>query len=54
MMRWPTTGFNYYYAIVKDEKFLSRFAEMSILSLSAAALSFGVGYILRKFIGIDV
>jgi VIT1/CCC1 family predicted Fe2+/Mn2+ transporter len=47
-------GFNYYYAIVKDERFISRFTEMAILSLSVASLSFGVGFILRKFIGIDI
>jgi vacuolar iron transporter family protein len=46
-------GFNYYYSVVKDEKFMRRFTEMAILSLSVAALSFGVGFILRQFFGID-
>ena len=47
-------GFNYYYAIVKDEKFIRRFAEMAALSLSVAALSFGVGYLMRRFMGIEL
>ena len=47
-------GFNYYYAIVKDEKFTRRFSEMAILSLSVALLSFGVGLLLRRFFGVDV
>jgi VIT1/CCC1 family predicted Fe2+/Mn2+ transporter len=47
-------GFNYYYAVVKDEIFIRRFSEMALLSLSVAALSFGVGFILRGFLGIDV
>jgi VIT1/CCC1 family predicted Fe2+/Mn2+ transporter len=46
-------GFNYYYSVVKDEKFSRRFIEMALLSLSVAALSFGVGFVLRKFFGID-
>jgi VIT1/CCC1 family predicted Fe2+/Mn2+ transporter len=47
-------AFNYYYAIVKDEKFIRRFSEMAILSISVALLSFGVGFVLSKFIGVTV
>ena len=47
-------GFNYYYAVVRDEKFIRRFSEMALLSLSVAALSFGAGILLRKFFGIDI
>jgi VIT1/CCC1 family predicted Fe2+/Mn2+ transporter len=47
-------AFNYYYAVVKDEKFGSRFTEMILLSFGVAALSFGVGWGLRYFMGIDV
>ncbi|MFT3740436.1 MAG: VIT1/CCC1 transporter family protein [Breznakibacter sp.] len=45
--------FNYYYAVVKDERFGARFVEMVILSFSVAALSFGVGWLLRGAFGID-
>lgn len=46
--------FNYYYSVVKDEKFIRRFSEMISLSFGVALLSFGVGFILRRFFGVDV
>lgn len=45
--------FNYYYSVVKGEKFRHRFLEMAILSLSVAVISFGIGYVLKQFIGVD-
>ncbi|HOT90615.1 MAG TPA: VIT1/CCC1 transporter family protein [Anaerolineae bacterium] len=47
-------GFNYYIAVAKDEPFKPRFLEMAGLSLSVAALSFGVGLIVRKVFGVEV
>lgn len=47
-------AFNYYYSVVKDEKFTRRFSEMALLSMGIAILSFGVGLLLRRFFGIDV
>lgn len=47
-------GFNYYVAVAKGEPFKRRFAEMAGLSLSIAALSFGVGYLLRVLFDIEV
>lgn len=46
--------FNYYYSVVKGEKFSRRFFEMAGLSLSVAAVSFGIGYLLKIFIGVDL
>jgi VIT1/CCC1 family predicted Fe2+/Mn2+ transporter len=46
--------FNYYYSVVKDEKFKHRFIEMAVLSLSVAAISFGIGYLLKLFTGIEI
>lgn len=46
--------FNYYYSVVKDEKFSRRFTEMALLSFGVALFSFGVGFILRKFFGVEV
>lgn len=46
--------FNYYISVAQDLKFSSRFWEMTILSLSVAAFSFLVGYLLRHFFGIEV
>lgn len=45
--------FNYYYSVVKEESFQRRFSEMAILSLSVAAISFGIGYLLKIFTGIE-
>ena len=46
--------FNYYYSVVKGEKFIRRFTEMVSLSMGVAFLSFGVGLILRKFFGVEI
>jgi len=46
--------FNYYISVAKDEPFSRRFFEMAGLSLSVAALSFLIGFLLRTFLGVDV
>ncbi len=46
--------FNYYVSVAKDLPFRRRFLEMAGLSLGVAALSFGVGFILRAVFGIEV
>ena len=43
--------FNYYLATAKDLDFKRRFIEMTLISLTVAALSFGVGYVLNKVLG---
>ena len=47
-------AFNYYIAVARDEPFKSRFLEMAGLSLSVAAFSFLVGFVLRAVFGVDV
>ncbi len=46
--------FNYYISVAKGESFRERFTEMAVLSLSVAALSFVIGYFIRKWLGIEV
>lgn len=46
--------FNYYYSIVRSESFKKRFGEMALISLGIAAISFGIGYALRLFTGIEL
>jgi VIT1/CCC1 family predicted Fe2+/Mn2+ transporter len=46
--------FNYYVAVVREESFTRRFAEMAGLSLGVAALSFFLGYLIRSFLGVDI
>ncbi len=45
--------FNYYISVAKGESFRARFAEMAILSLSVAALSFVLGYLISRWLGIQ-
>ncbi len=46
--------FNFYISVAKDYSFRKRFLEMSALSLGVAIISFGIGYLLRVFVGVDV
>lgn len=47
-------SFNYYISVAKDLNFRKRFLEMAGLSLGVAAVSFLVGFLLRKFTGIEI
>lgn len=47
-------AFNYYIAVAKEQKFLRRFAEMAGISLGIAALAFGVGILVKKWLGVDI
>lgn len=47
-------GFNYYISVAKDLNFKRRFAEMALISLGVSALTFGIGFVVRKVIGIDI
>jgi VIT1/CCC1 family predicted Fe2+/Mn2+ transporter len=44
--------FNYYLAIARDLNIKRRFAEMTLISLGVAALSFGVGWVLKGVLGV--
>jgi len=47
-------GFTYYTSVAQDEPFKSRFLEMAIISVSVAVLSFVVGVLAKKFLGVDL
>ena len=47
-------GFNYYYSVVKEEKFSRRFSEMVLLSMGVALLSFAVGLLLRRYFNVEI
>ena len=47
-------AFNYYIAVAKDLSFRKRFLEMLTISLSVAGLSFVIGLVVKKFLGISV
>ena len=46
-------GFNYYISVARNLSFKRRFAEMCGLSMGVAALSFGLGFVLRRVWGIE-
>lgn len=46
--------FNYYISVAQDLDFKKRFGEMALISLGVAALSFIVGLLVKKFLGIDI
>lgn len=45
--------FNYYISVAKEEKFFRRFAEMAIISLSVAVISYIIGVVAKQVLGID-
>ena len=47
-------GFTYYTSVAQDQPFKSRFLEMSVISISVAVLSFFVGILAKKFLGVDI
>ncbi len=47
-------AFTYYTSVAKEESFLSRFLEMSLISLGVAVLSFFVGILAKKLLGVDL
>ena len=46
--------FSFYYAVVKDISFRSRFLEMVTISMGVAVLSFVIGLAVRFLLGINV
>jgi len=47
-------GFNWYLAVARDDRFWPRFLEMAAISLGVAAVSFGIGWVVRGVLGIEV
>lgn len=47
-------GFTYYTSVAQDQPFKSRFLEMATISISVAVISFFVGILANKFLGVDL
>ena len=47
-------AFNYYYSVVRDERFLHRFGEMAALSGAVSLVSFLIGFALKRYTGLDL
>lgn len=47
-------AFNFYISVAKSISFKEKFKEMSLVSLSVAAISFLIGLAVKRFLGIDL
>lgn len=47
-------AFNFYISVAKDLPFKKRFMEMAGISLSVTAISFGIGWVVRTFLGLEI
>ena len=47
-------GFTYYTSVAQDQPFGSRFLEMAGISITVAVLSFVVGILAKRFLGVDL
>jgi len=45
--------FTFYISVAKGGSFAKSFGEMAAISLGVAAVSFGIGFVLRQFMGVD-
>lgn len=46
--------FTYYISVARDEPFAQRFWEMALISIGVAAISFAIGVLVKRFLGIDI
>jgi len=46
--------FNFYISVARDYSFSKRFLEMAGLSLGVALLTFIIGFVIRRFLGVEV
>lgn len=47
-------GFTYYTSVAQGKKFKSRFFEMALISIGVAVVSFFVGILAKKFLGVEI
>ena len=47
-------GFTYYTSVAQDQPFRRRFGEMALISIGVAVVSFVVGILAKKFLGVDL
>jgi len=47
-------AFNFYISIAKNYNFKKRFFEMACISIGVAIISFGIGWFVKTFLGLDI
>ena len=46
--------YNFYISVARDQPFWKRVKEMSLVTFGVALISFGIGYVVRTYFGIDI
>lgn len=46
--------FTFYISVARDISFRGQFLEMALISLGIAALTFGIGFLIRTFLGVEI
>jgi len=46
--------YTFYISVAKEVKFKRRFTEMALISLGVALISYGIGYLVRTYLGIEI
>jgi VIT1/CCC1 family predicted Fe2+/Mn2+ transporter len=47
-------GYNFYISVAKTVSFKKRFLTMAFISIGVAAISFGIGFFVKSYFGIDI
>ena len=47
-------GYNYYISVAKTVNFKKRFLTMALISVGVAAISFGIGYLSKTWLGVSI
>jgi len=47
-------GYNYYISVAKEVSFKKRFLSMASISIGVAAISFVIGFVVKKYFGFDL
>ena len=47
-------AYNFYIAVAKELAFWQRVREMSYITFGVALISFGIGYVVKHYLGIDL
>lgn len=47
-------GYTFYISVAKEVAFAPRFAKMAVISVGVAVISFGIGWLLKTVVGVDV
>jgi hypothetical protein len=46
--------YNFYISVAKELKFLPRVIEMCVITFGVAIISFGIGFLVKHYFGLDV